>query len=272
MSVSNSSLSQRRQRAPAKYSFIGVDLAWAVDSRHSAVAVMEGDKRAVRLVTVSSDLFSLGAVAEFILAHTKANSVVAIDASLIVRNESGQRACETLIGRTFGRFGASCHSTNRSRPHWDSGVRLVSYLERAGYEHGLPLEKMKGRSGRRLVEVYPHPAMVRLFGLDRILRYKKGAVGARRAGLAELQEHLARLIDPAVGLAGSLTLTRLLGEDLTVLKGSTLKAHEDRLDAVFCAFLAWHIWRWGAARNEVFGDLDNGYIVVPEPTAAQPRS
>jgi predicted RNase H-like nuclease len=48
------------------------------------------------------------------------------------------------------------------------------------------------------------------------------------------------------------------------VKGLALKRYEDTLDALFCAYLAWHCWRWGKARNECFGDLAHGYIVVPK--------
>ena len=47
------------------------------------------------------------------------------------------------------------------------------------------------------------------------------------------------------------------------LRGRSLKSYEDALDAVFCAYLAFHYWRWGAERNEMIGDLESGYIVVP---------
>lgn len=42
--------------------------------------------------------------------------VVAIDAPLVVPNQTGQRTCERLIGRAFGRFHASAHTSNRTRP------------------------------------------------------------------------------------------------------------------------------------------------------------
>ena len=145
---------------------------------------MEGNSRGVRLVELSENLFTRSAVAEFILDRAGENSVAAIDASLIVKNDTGQRPCETLIGREFGRFGASCHSTNRNRPYWDGGVRLVSQLTQAGFSHGLPLERTRVRRGRWLIEVYPHPAMIRLFRLDRIVRYKKGPVRERRNRVA----------------------------------------------------------------------------------------
>lgn len=62
----------------------------------------------------------------------------------------------------------------------------------------------------------------------------------------------------------STVLAELLEKDLEGLRGRDLKHHEDQLDAAFCAFLAWHCWRWGAERNEMFGTLAEGYIVVPK--------
>ena len=55
-----------------------------------------------------------------------------------------------------------------------------------------------------------------------------------------------------------------LDRNLPALRGQRLKDHEDTLDALFCAYLAWHCWRWGAERSEMIGTLENGYIVVPK--------
>lgn len=126
----------------------------------------------------------------------------------------------------------------------------------------MPLESAKGRRGRWLVEVYPHPAMARLFGLDRILRYKNGGVRQRETGLVELARRIATLS----GLQPNALLNDLLRRSVLDLRGEALKRHEDTLDAVFCAYLAWHCWRRGDRSNEVFGDLSTGYIVMPRPT------
>jgi len=243
--------------------FIGVDLAWAVDRRHTGVAVMEGGLRGARLKTLSAGIHSLADVTEFVREHLAVNMVVAVDASLIVSNEAGQRPCERAIGATFGRFGASCHSTNRARPHFDSGERLVRSLSRHGFVHGLPLASAKLRPGRWLIEVYPHPAMVRLFALERVIPYKKGSIDERRAGLKRLQGYLRQLATSARGLLPSGCLERLLRARPAGRRGQALKDLEDLLDAVLCAYIAWHFWRWGAQRNEVFGDLHTGYVVVP---------
>lgn len=244
--------------------FFGVDLAWAVDRRHTGVAVMEGGLGGARLKSVSTQVRSLEHVIRVIHDHLICGPVVvAVDASLIVTNDTGQRPCERAIGVSFGRFGASCHSTNRSRPHFDSGERLVRSLAHEGFEHGLPPEAVKRRQGRWIIEVYPHPAMLRLLALDRIISYKKGRIDKRRAGLRELQASLRRLVTDRQGLKSSECLEQLLELRPEHHQGQGLKELEDRLDAVFCAFLAWYFWRWGEEKNEVFGNLETGYIVVP---------
>lgn len=254
----------RQQNTAESFRFVGVDLAWAVDRRHTGVAVMAGGARGVSLTDLSAELHSLEAVTQFIHAHLSKSMVVAVDASLIVNNDVGQRLCETEVGRAFGHFHASCHSTNRTRRYVDSGERLVRSLADQGFDHGLPLKMAKFRPGRWLIEVYPHPAMVRLFDLDRIIRYKKGTIDERRSGLRLLQSHMRRLGTSGCGLQPSECLDRLLGVDPADLKGQALKRYEDMLDAVFCAYLAWHFWRWGEEKNDVFGELGTGYIVVPK--------
>src|SRR6202011_3447427 len=46
--------------------------------------------------------------------------------------------------------------------------------------------------------------------------------------------------------------------------GPQLKALEDQLDAITCAYVAAHWWYWGLERNDVLGDSQSGYIVVPK--------
>jgi predicted RNase H-like nuclease len=81
--------------------------------------------------------------------------------------------------------------------------------------------------------------------------------------LRVLRQHLQKLADGSRGLVASPKLIEVLECSLTTLRGEALKRHEDTLDAIFCAYLAWHCWRWGAERNEMFGTLADGYIVVP---------
>jgi len=238
--------------------FIGVDLAWKTDGNHTGVAVLSGTSGGVFLEKVSEDLVSRTQVVEFVAKHSLVDTVTAIDASIVVPNDSGQRGCETAIGRVYGARGASCHTTNRGKQYWDAGASVVRALERHQYVHDFSLRDAKGMSGRWIFEVYPHPSMIELFGLARRLAYKKGSPAQKREGLKDLLERIKNL----PGMRSSLELKKLGSIDLEGLKTWQLKRHEDTLDAVFCGYLAWHCWRWGADRNEMFGSMDAGYIVV----------
>jgi predicted RNase H-like nuclease len=81
----------------------------------------------------------------------------------------------------------------------------------------------------------------------------------RAAGLRRLRRLLlSRLpeLDPALPL-------RLPG----VPRKGSLKPVEDRIDAVFCAYLAAYWWHWAEERNRVYGSGEaGGYIVVPAGT------
>jgi len=238
--------------------FLGLDLAWKVDGNHSAIAVLTGDEGGVQLRAVSDGLSSLIDVVKFIEAHSGPTTVLAVDASLIVKNEAGQRRCETLIGREFGRYHASCHTTNLKRPYARTGERLIAALKSHGFLHDFDLDRARHREGRWLFETYPHPSMVRLFGLKRIIAYKKGTVAEKRAGLGILQGHLKVLEN----LQEDENIEEFLDLDVATLKGHALKHYEDKLDALFCAYLAWHCWRWGQEKNEIYGSMEDGYIVV----------
>jgi predicted RNase H-like nuclease len=247
--------------------FIGVDLAWKTDGNHSGIAVLSGDERGVQLSRLSSDITSMAGVVDFVVSHSMTDSVVAVDASLVVNNSTGQRPCETMISKEFGRYHAGCHTTNTAKLYSDTGMKLVWELARRGFVHEFELSTAQGKRGRWLFEVYPHPAMIRLFGLDRIIPYKKGTVADRQRGLRQLRNHLYSLAARQPGFVETPMLDEFLGRELTVLRGKDIKRYEDTLDALFCAYLAWHCWRWGLERNEMFGTLGDGYIVVPRSVA-----
>lgn len=255
----------------AQTTFVGVDLAWAIERKTSAVAVLQGDLSGAELATVSGPVCGPLAVVQAIVGPSAENCVVAIDAPLVVRNESGQRTCERMVSQRFGYAHAGCHTTNLRRPNAATGPALVVALQRYGFRHDLDLTAAAQRAGRWLFEVYPHPAMVQIWRLDRIISYKKGGIDRKRAGLYVLREHLLRLAQPTHGLRQSALLNEILTVDLQDLRGQRLKDYEDTLDAIFCAYLAWYCWRWGAERNEMFGTLDDGYIVVPR-GSVQPGS
>lgn len=102
-----------------------------------------------------------------------------------------------------------------------------------------------------------------LFGLAERLKYKKGRLDARRAGLRTLQEHLRSLfVDNRLVLAAPDVLVALSAGALEG-SGTALKRTEDKLDALTCAYVAYHAWKHGPGHSRVFGDAESGYVLVP---------
>ena len=84
--------------------FIGVDLAWRSSKNHSCVAVARGGKSGAELIHYSVGIYTLRGVLDCVRAISTNNSVIAIDAPLIIKNQTGQRPCVKLIGMKFGRW------------------------------------------------------------------------------------------------------------------------------------------------------------------------
>jgi predicted RNase H-like nuclease len=240
--------------------FIGVDLAWQSTRNPTGIAVLEGDRESAKLTSLST-IYPERSVAEAITANATANTIVAIDAPLIITNETGQRTCETAIGKRYGSREASCHTTNLRLYPDAASIALTTKLASRGFVHPDRLSPEVG--GRIMAEVYPHAAMVALWDLPKTIKYKKGSAAERRLGLNTLRKHLFRLrrSEPALR-RGPLSID-LLSADLNQLNGQKLKDYEDQLDALFCAYLAYYFWYWGWERNEMFGDLESGYILNP---------
>ena len=181
-------------------------------------------------------------------------------APLIIQNLTGQRPCETAVGREYGNREASCHTSNqRLYPHATS-VAFASELLANGYVHAPMADS---GTAKVVLEVYPHAGLVALFDLPKSLKYKKGTVAQKRTGLSALAEHLRRLTHASPRVNANARFNDLLSLELDGLRGRNLKAHEDRLDALFCAYLAYYFWFWGPKRNQFFGDVENGYIANP---------
>lgn len=243
-----------------KTTFIGIDLAWKSARNPTGGAVLNGDRLGARLEVLST-LSPDASVADFISANAAANTVVAIDAPLVIVNEVGQRACETAIGKKYGSREASCHTSNLRLYPDASSIALTGALLAQGFTHVDPARTKQ--SGRIMAEVYPHAAMVALWDLPKTIKYKRGSVAAKRVGLNTLRSHLTILRKAEPPLLRTGVSQELLSTDLDGLVGQSLKNYEDRLDALFCAYLACYFWYWGWERNELFGDTESGYILNP---------
>jgi predicted RNase H-like nuclease len=232
-------------------SFLGIDLGWYGKPTGLASLVFDGDRLRVRSLT---RIEPLAGILAWVREEAGAgDSVAAIDAPTVIANALGIRDCERGVNARFRRFHAGCHPANLSRPFAPYVLAFSKHLEDLGFLHSAEMPPQA--AGRYQLEVHPHSATVSLFGLDRIVKYKKG----RRAGKAA---ELGRL--RSLCLENFPKFTPPLDLDLPAIPAiGPTKPAEDQIDAVICAYIAAHYWFWGQERNTVFGSNAGGYIVVP---------
>jgi predicted RNase H-like nuclease len=233
--------------------FLGVDLGWYGKPSGLASIVLEGSKLRLRNI---ARLEAVDEILGWIQSEAGSGSAVAaVDAPLIIRNQTGIRPAERELNRDFRRFHAGCHAANLGRPFARNVISFSRRLEALGFSHGACITPRQ--EGRFQIEVHPHAATINLFGLDRIVKYKRGTREQRARELRRLRRlMLSRLpeLDPALSL-------RLPAVPLS----GNLKPTEDQIDAVLCAYIAAHWWFWARQRNRLYNGGGDGYIVVPEP-------
>ena len=235
--------------------FIGVDLGWYGKPSGLASLVLEGSVLRLRNV---DRLESMDEILDWIQTEAAYGSAVAaVDAPLVIRNQSSIRPAERELNADFRRFHAGCHAANLGRPFAQKVISFSRRLEALGFSHGASMTPRQ--EGRFQIEVHPHAATVSLFGLDRIVKYKRGTREQRARELRRLRK-LAMSHLPALEPSLSARFP-------FVPPTGNLKPTEDRIDAVLCAYIAAHWWVWARQRNRLYGDQDNGYIVVPQRAA-----
>jgi len=241
--------------------FIGLDLAWSRRNRTGAVA-LEEDGTALPQAC-REDLREDAQIVQFVRTWAgDGPALVAIDAPLIVPNAEGSRPVDREITRRFGRYCAGCYPAYRNRPGGCvRGEEIVAALAREGFVQEPMVQRHA--TARAVFEVYPHPATVSLFRLSRTIQYKprsNRSLDFRRGQLKRLRHHLVSLehSEPAMTMP-PLVKSKRLGK----LAAADLKRYEDLLDAAICAYIAYYAWYWGPPGYRVYGDLAQGYILVP---------
>jgi len=236
-------------RRPASPTFVGIDLAWSYRSRTGLATVNLGGR-----LVASGSCVTDAEIDAWLADHASSASVIAVDAPLIVRNPSGRREAEALVGQAYQRYGAGAYPSNRGNPMFDP-PRAELLAERHGWDvdpHG------DGRRPR-CIEVYPHPALVAWFRLRQRLLYKKGA--DRQGEFTRLADFLETI--PELRLAEDARWAELR-RDITSSRPVVLDRAEDEIDAIVCAHLAW-LWHMRPGSLQVYGTVADGYIVAPPP-------
>jgi predicted RNase H-like nuclease len=253
--------------------FIGLDLAWGQKNTSGGVVLRyEGDGPAAVVdvqEALGDDEAILGWIDEW--DRERQGILIGVDAPLWVPNLTGKRFAEAEVGRRFARFQAGAHPANRTLfKGYVRGEELVEKLAARRIVHDPYLTEAWMPKVRRVMEVFPHPAHVILFGLPRTLKYKAKPgrdYPSRWAAMNEYTRLLRSLRQSVPPLSLSEDWPPI---DVTGLRGIALKHLEDALDALTCAYIVLWYWHHGSEGGEVIGDMPSGYIVVPRPPKTEP--
>ncbi|MEM9481076.1 MAG: DUF429 domain-containing protein [Verrucomicrobiota bacterium] len=235
-----------------KVAVVGVDLAWGPRNPDGVFLLgLEGGRvrKCASFLTKGDDEF-LELVDEFV--EDSSRTLLAIDAPIVCPNQEGARPVDRLTHVHFGKYHAGCYPANLSKCPRPAGI--MKLLEKRGF-----VSNWNTRNAPRLaIEVYPHTAMIRWFGLDRIIKYKKGLVGEKRKEFRRLQSLLAGFLSRRFpGILRFSSVRELLDEPWT-------KRVEDQIDALICALTGLQHWQTNGKRSDVLGSLEEGFLVVPK--------
>jgi predicted RNase H-like nuclease len=233
--------------------FVGLDLAWG-EKNSTGVAVIGADGRLLHIGAAQDDESIETAVAPYV----SDDCLVAIDAPLIVKNPTGHRPCEAALNRDFHRFEAGARPAFAEKPEFNDprGARIATALT-------LDMNPLSS-SPRRAIEVYPHPATIVLFGLEKTLKYKRGSFEGRQSELLRLMTLIEGLdtATPRLRVNHNVSWVELRKRVAAATRLGQLDRDEDPVDAVMCAYVALYSYH----RPEdvtVYGDFATGYIVTP---------
>jgi predicted RNase H-like nuclease len=183
--------------------------------------------------------------------------VVAIDMPLSRTPITSRRTSDNLVSSAYGSRKCGTHTPSASRPG------LISDVLRTGFEaEGYPLATEEIQKPA-LIEVYPHPALVELADANERLRYKHAKARAywpadpptaRRDNLIAVWREIIDLVDERIAGTRSALSIPDAGQP-----GFRMKAFEDMLDAVVCAWVAIEFLE---GRAIAYGDQDSA-IWVP---------
>ena len=185
--------------------------------------------------------------------------LVSVDMPLAHKPIVGRRFSDDAVSKAYGARNCSTHTPNPSRPG-----RISDDLRQGFEQEGYPLQTTVVVAPG-LIEVYPHPALVELANAPNRLPYKASKVASywpmaspfeRRAELYRQWTEILTLLEQEIaGVAKALPALEINA------KGWQVKAYEDALDAIICAWVA-----ICALEGSVtpFGD-ENSAIWVPRP-------
>ncbi|MEW6217182.1 MAG: DUF429 domain-containing protein [Candidatus Bipolaricaulota bacterium] len=146
--------------------FAGLGLAWS-RRRTTGGAILSWGGTVARPMASDSVLGDDEDILAFPhLGVGEDGALVAINAPLVVPNQTGTRPCDQAVSAVYRAHHAGAYPANRSRLGPEvRGEALATRFQDQGFTAS-PLVR-RWEEVRQVVEVYPHPAMIEVFGLAR---------------------------------------------------------------------------------------------------------
>jgi len=161
-------------------------------------------------------------------------TVIAVDMPTSRVEITTRRFADNAVSRAFGHAGCSTHSPDQLRPG-RVGRRLLEGFNAAGY----PLATTKSPTRSAVIEVYPHVALLGLMNRSQRVPYKASKTTSYWRG-ETLPRRKRLLLDEWNAISHRL-MNEIEGISPPDMKAdaplSSLKAFEDGLDALICAWV-----------------------------------
>ncbi|OVE81080.1 hypothetical protein BVY04_04160, partial [bacterium M21] len=132
----------------------GIDFAWVPESNGTAIAIGRLSEKGLCADTIFEQLYGMDSILSALDAYPDLQGI-AIDASLVINNQTGQRLAEREVSRDYGAKRAGCHATNLTLYPAPASVELAKQLDYRGFCYFGQSEQE-----RSFIECYPHPAII----------------------------------------------------------------------------------------------------------------
>lgn len=241
--------------------YLGLDLGWTPRDSSGGVVLEPTDDGGVQVISADSLRSHEDTLRWITRNRGRTQATLAWNAPLIVENLSGSRVCDRQLLEHFSRYRIDEYANNTvSASHPRTMGRA---LMRMGFDPNPASE------GDRIVETHTQAAQVLLLGVDRPIRMKSGPIGGRKESVERLRELIEERLmraDASPRLHDSPELTQMMEAHLPDLNGTRLGELEERLEALICGYVAAYLGQVGTDGCAFLGDLDTGYILLPDPS------
>jgi len=243
--------------------YLGLDLGWTPRDP-SGGAVLETTESGNLILVTAESLRTHEDTLRWVSKNRgRGHCTLTVNAPVIIENLSGSRPCDKLLLEHFGRFKIDEYANNNisaSHPR-----TMAKAWMRMGFDPD------PGSESDRIIETHFQAAQIMLFGLDRPVRIKSGPIGSRKESVDRLRELIQeRMMDGTPELEPSDALDSILDAHLPDLNGTRIGELEERIEALITAYVGAVLGQVGGDACAFLGDLDKGYILLPDPSRLNP--